>query len=69
MADISKCSLSEECILKEKCFRSTASISEFNQSWLEGQPVKNKTDKCSFYYGLQKVYDKRIDCIRVDENI
>ena len=59
MADISLCKNSEECIMKEKCFRSTASISEFNQSWLEGKPIKNKTDECSFYYGMKKIYDKR----------
>ena len=60
MSDISKCSNSEECILKERCFRNTAAESEIKQSWIEGTPVKNKIDEC-IYYEFIVVYRKQLD--------
>lgn len=54
MADISKCS-GEDCPVKEKCYRFTATASEFMQSYFFEPPLKIKDGvfTCEMYWGDQ----------------
>jgi hypothetical protein len=53
-ADISKCS-GEDCPVKEKCYRFTATASEYRQSYFFKPPleVKNGVVTCEMYWGDQ----------------
>jgi len=47
MADITKCQ-GGDCPVKEKCYRYTAPVSDFRQSWFCEYPLKK--GKCDYFY-------------------
>jgi hypothetical protein len=50
MADITKCS-GIDCPIKETCYRYTAPVSDWNQSWFCEYPFKDGV--CDMYYELK----------------
>lgn len=49
MSDISKC-MGTNCPLKKKCYRFTATPSEYLQSWFMEEPYDTETKTCDFYW-------------------
>lgn len=50
MADITKCT-GTDCPIKENCYRFTAPVSDWNQSWFFECPLKD--GECDMYYELK----------------
>ena len=48
MADITKC-VGTDCPKKESCYRFTAPVTDFRQSWFCECPLKD--GKCDMYWG------------------
>lgn len=49
MADITKC-VGTDCSVKEMCYRYTAPVNDFRQSWLYECPLK-EDGSCDMYWG------------------
>ena len=51
-ADISKCT-GEDCLIKEKCYRFTASVGKVKQSYFFKPPfeIKDSVFTCEMYWG------------------
>lgn len=49
MSDISKC-LGTNCLLKEQCYRYTAPVNHFWQSYLGDSPYNKETKTCDYFW-------------------
>lgn len=49
MADITMC-VGTNCPLKEKCYRYTAKVSEYRQSYFTDVPYNKETKKCEYLW-------------------
>ncbi|MHB8871827.1 MAG: hypothetical protein ACYC5G_05225 [Candidatus Doudnabacteria bacterium] len=52
MPDISMCN-PKHCTIKKKCYRFTATPSEFWQSWFTEEPYNQQTKTCDFYWEVE----------------
>jgi len=67
MADITKC-VGTDCPVKETCYRFTAPVTDFQQSWFCNCPLKDS--KCDMYWGenAQSIYSQLQDIIQPNNN-
>lgn len=52
MPDIAMCNPTH-CNLKKKCYRFTATPSEYLQSWFMEEPYNTETKTCDFYWEVE----------------